>query len=135
VVRDVATGLGDHLPERPLPREARRQLAGPGQVGDHRVTEPAQVCDRELDAPLVVARDRGQRDVVRAPVDEHGRYALLEQLTDRAVLSPRRPDEQAVDLAGLQGSERRALALWLVVRVGDDRGVARAVQLDLRAPD
>ena len=85
----------------------------------------ATTCSTASAHPLaVVDRDRRQALVLEAAVDEHDRLGELARLVDELAVEARGRGDEAVDLAGAHRLEVLALAVRVVVGVGDQRRVA-----------
>ena len=103
---------------------AGRDVLRAGEVRDPPVAERDEVLDGHPRAGVVVGGGRGQAAVLHAAVDEHERDAGGRDLVEQLVVGARGGGDEAVDLARAHRLEVDALALRVVVGVGDQRRVA-----------
>ncbi len=127
--------LGERAEEPLVAVQAGGEVLRTGDLGDPRVAELDQVRDREPHALAVVRGRRGQRVVLDAPVDQHDRGVEPRDLVEQLVVAPGGGGDEAVDLAGAHRLDVVALALRVVVGVGDQRRVARRAEPVVDAAD
>ena len=102
-------------------------------MSDAPVAEIGEVTYGECDPGLVVPDHGGERSVLDGPVHQYDWKSRIPDLLENRMIVPSGRGDEAVDLPRPHGAHVHALALGVVVRVRDQRGVARFLQTVLDA--
>ncbi len=92
------------------------------------------VIHREPDSLAVVDRDRRQRAVLEAAIDEHDRRPAGRRLTEQIDVEAGGGRDQPIDLAVAQGLHMPALTVGVIVGIDRQQGVAGLVEPVLDTP-